>query len=146
MIVVSNGLHAIKTKTQYQYLCHFMSKSFCTHPQTIVPSMETMKQYFYFQNNRPVASVSYREIGNLYCKRNQHHNVLYNIATADAYRRKGIMKKLLQSIIHDLKARGKRHINLEVMNHNLPAIRLYQKLGFRVVHSCHNILLMRIRL
>ena len=146
MIVISNGLQAITTKPQYQYLCKFMSNSFCTHPHNIISSMENMKQYFYFRNNRPVASVSYRELGDVHCKRYLHHNVLYNIATSDTYRRKGIMMRLLHSIIHDLKAKGKRHINLEVLKSNVPAVRLYHKLGFRVIASCNNILLMRIRL
>ena len=55
---------------------------------------------------------------------------MMNIAVAPAYRRQGIAEKLISMLIVRLKDRGSYSLTLEVRASNIPAIGLYQKLGF----------------
>ncbi len=61
-----------------------------------------------------------------------------NIAVAPAFRGYGIGEKLMQTIIDDAKQKGLQWITLEVRSRNIPAITLYQKLGFSIVGSRKN--------
>jgi ribosomal-protein-alanine N-acetyltransferase len=58
---------------------------------------------------------------------------ILNIATHPNHRRRGIGKLLLQAALADARQRGVRSASLEVRSSNLPAILLYQSLGFREV-------------
>ena len=58
---------------------------------------------------------------------------MMNIAVAPAYRRQGIAEKLISMLIVQLKDRGSYSLTLEVRASNIPAIGLYQKLGFTQV-------------
>ena len=58
---------------------------------------------------------------------------MMNIAVAPAYRRQGIAEKLISMLIVQLKERGSNSLTLEVRASNIPAIGLYQKLGFSQV-------------
>lgn len=58
---------------------------------------------------------------------------MMNIAVAPAYRRQGIAEKLISMLIVQLKERGSNSLTLEVRASNIPAIGLYQKLGFTQV-------------
>ena len=55
---------------------------------------------------------------------------MMNIAVAPAYRRQGIAETLISMLIVQLKERGSNSLTLEVRVSNIPAIGLYQKLGF----------------
>lgn len=56
---------------------------------------------------------------------------LYSIAVREEYRERGIGKKLLRTIIEKARKTGFREIYLEVRVDNLPAIKLYEKMGFK---------------
>ena len=56
-----------------------------------------------------------------------------NIVVKKKFRKKGIGNKLLQDLIKIAKEKGKIEITLEVNNINLPAIKLYEKNGFKKV-------------
>ena len=58
---------------------------------------------------------------------------IMNIAVHPDWRRNGIAEKLIDSLIAELKNRGSRALMLEVRVSNVPAIALYEKLGFRQV-------------
>lgn len=58
---------------------------------------------------------------------------MMNIAVAPAYRRQGIAETLISMLIVQLKDRGSYSLTLEVRASNIPAIGLYQKLGFTQV-------------
>lgn len=58
---------------------------------------------------------------------------IMNIAVHPDWRRNGIAEKLIDSLIAELKNRGSRALMLEVRVSNIPAIALYEKLGFRQV-------------
>lgn len=55
---------------------------------------------------------------------------MMNIAVAPLYRRKGIAEALILELNEKLRERGSICLLLEVRASNLPAIRLYEKLGF----------------
>lgn len=58
---------------------------------------------------------------------------LTNVATAPAARRKGLGERVLRALMEEARRRGVTHFSLEVRESNFPAIRLYEKLGFRAV-------------
>lgn len=56
-----------------------------------------------------------------------------NIVVKKNFRKKGIGSKLLENLIMLAKEAGKEKISLEVNSTNLPAIKLYEKNGFKNV-------------
>lgn len=55
---------------------------------------------------------------------------MMNIAVSPDHRRKGIARKLIEQLIVDLKERGAVCLVLEVRASNVPAISLYESMGF----------------
>ena len=53
-----------------------------------------------------------------------------NVAVHPDHRRKGIAEALIGKLVSELKARGSHALMLEVRDSNVPAISLYEKLGF----------------
>jgi N-acetylglutamate synthase len=60
---------------------------------------------------------------------------LYDIVTAPAARGQGYGTQLLHALLAWGKTNGAQHAYLQVMNNNLPAQRLYDKLGFREIYQ-----------
>ncbi len=56
-----------------------------------------------------------------------------NVAVDPQYRRRGVAKRLLEALTEGLKARGITSLALEVRASNVPAVSLYEKLGFAQV-------------
>lgn len=57
---------------------------------------------------------------------------LLKVATASAYKRKGVATLLLEDLFSQCSSRGCSKIYLEVRQHNKTALNLYDKLGFTV--------------
>lgn len=55
---------------------------------------------------------------------------MMNVAVAPAYRRRGIARKLVETLVTELSKCGNHCLTLEVRASNAPAIALYQSLGF----------------
>lgn len=53
-----------------------------------------------------------------------------NVAVEKSVRRQGIAQRMLLALMQAGKERGIKHFTLEVRSNNMPAIRLYEKLGF----------------
>lgn len=137
MIIRSKGLDALDDK-QLLFLSKFLTKSFnTTCANDLLTLMDQMEQYFFIKNKKPVAVVSFRKRGYLSCTNTYYTNVLYNVATAHYYRKRGYMKKLLKHIIKEKKTkRENKYLHLEVLKKNHKAIHLYKKLGFQVIYEC----------
>ncbi|GAA0480225.1 ribosomal protein S18-alanine N-acetyltransferase [Tatumella punctata] len=58
---------------------------------------------------------------------------LFNIAVDPDFQRRGYARQLLEHLINELAARGILTLWLEVRESNLPAIALYEQLGFNQV-------------
>jgi len=56
-----------------------------------------------------------------------------NVATALEARRRGVARALMEQTVEEGRRRGSRLATLEVRRSNLPAIALYQALGYREV-------------
>ena len=55
---------------------------------------------------------------------------MMNVAVHPVFRRKGIAEALVNALVEALKTKGSRCLTLEVRASNVPAITLYEKLGF----------------
>ena len=55
---------------------------------------------------------------------------MMNVAVHPDFRRKGVAEALVAGLVEELKCRGSRSLALEVRASNIPAIGLYEKLGF----------------
>ena len=55
---------------------------------------------------------------------------MMNVAVHPDFRRKGIAEALVNTLVNNLKKMGSRCLTLEVRASNVPAIALYEKLGF----------------
>lgn len=58
---------------------------------------------------------------------------MMNLAVRESYRRSGVGRALVEALIEALRAVGSECLTLEVRFSNLPAIRLYESLGFSQV-------------
>ncbi|MBR6761108.1 MAG: ribosomal protein S18-alanine N-acetyltransferase [Oscillospiraceae bacterium] len=58
---------------------------------------------------------------------------MMNVAVHPDYRRNGIAQDLVAALVTHLKQNGSHSLTLEVRASNLPAQKLYQKLGFQLV-------------
>ncbi len=58
---------------------------------------------------------------------------IHNLATLPGARRRGVARSLLDTALDRARSRGAATAHLEVRSKNLPAIALYEKLGFRRV-------------
>lgn len=97
-------------------------------------SMQFAAQAADYQQNYPGASFSVVEqagvgIGRLYVDRRSDEIHLIDIALLPAYRGSGIGTRLLQGFQQEARATGKK-LTIYVEQFN-PALRLYQRLGFR---------------
>lgn len=61
--------------------------------------------------------------------------VIGNVATHPAHRNRGIASALMGAILQYAQTRGARHIALQVVDGNAPALHLYEKYGFISVGS-----------
>lgn len=58
---------------------------------------------------------------------------LVDLETADEHRRQGLATFLLSEVFRHLQAEGVSLVEVQTMEHNAAALRLYEKLGFRLV-------------
>lgn len=55
---------------------------------------------------------------------------LYHLETKEAFRRQGLATRLICEVARDITAQGAKLLRLQVSSRNIPAERLYRKLGF----------------
>lgn len=69
----------------------------------------------------------------------EKQSVISSIATDSNFRGKGFAERLLKGSIEEMKVNGISSVLLYVNIDNLPAIKLYEKIGFRVIKQVENI-------
>jgi ribosomal protein S18 acetylase RimI-like enzyme len=62
---------------------------------------------------------------------------LYDVLTPPEHRRRGHAKALCLALLHAAQQQGMRHAYLQVSDDNLPAIALYEQLGFVLAYRYH---------
>jgi ribosomal-protein-alanine N-acetyltransferase len=77
-----------------------------------------------------LAAVGERVVGYIVYWTLPHEVDVHNVAVEPSYRRRGIGRLLLQSIIDEAEHHGLERVTLEVRKSNQPAQLLYQCLGF----------------
>lgn len=60
---------------------------------------------------------------------------IFDIVVAEAYRRQGHGRQLIANLLQFARASGVKKAYLQVMTDNIPAIRLYAKLGFQEIYQ-----------
>ncbi len=66
-------------------------------------------------------------------------SVIYSISVDRNFRRKGFGGKLLKESIKEMRLNGVSSVPLYVNTKNLPAIHLYEKIGFRKINEIRDI-------
>jgi ribosomal-protein-alanine N-acetyltransferase len=66
-------------------------------------------------------------------------SVIYSIATDNKFRGEGYGRRLLEESIKEMKLNGIYSILLYVDVKNIPAIKLYKKMGFQIIKKTKNI-------
>jgi ribosomal-protein-alanine N-acetyltransferase len=69
----------------------------------------------------------------------EKQSVISSIATDSNFRGKGFAEKLLRNSIEEMKVNGISSVLLYVNVNNLPAIKLYKKIGFKETREVKNI-------
>ena len=85
-----------------------------------------VKDYAYFF----VAEIDKEIVGYVGLYKMGNDGDITNIGISSLHRRKGIGYKLMSSVLDFAKRENMEHITLEVRESNIPAIALYEKLGF----------------
>jgi ribosomal protein S18 acetylase RimI-like enzyme len=85
-------------------------------------NVDPFASYAYFRENRPVAVV-------LVARRDWTSRIAA-MAVAPEARGKGLGKRIMRGVIGEAVERGDRSVVLEVFEHNTPAVKLYEGLGF----------------
>ena len=85
-----------------------------------------VKDYAYFF----VAEIDKEIVGYVGLYKMGNDGYITNIVISSLHRRKGIGYKLMSSVLDFAKRENMEHITLEVRESNIPAIALYEKLGF----------------
>lgn len=79
------------------------------------------------------ASISYIEVMPTFSHPSGNRAHLMNVYTNARYRRQGIARKLVQTLINEAKQRGVTEISLDAADSGRP---LYETLGFRASDEC----------
>ena len=96
---------------------------------------------YFAESDNQLAGVIWMAEREPFWKFNEKHVWVYNIHVAPQNRRKGIACKLLVRAEEWTKQRGLNQIGLHVVDHNAPALRLYESMGYNMLaqnnHSCY---------
>ena len=87
--------------------------------------VDPFASYVYFGESKPVAV--------LLVARRGWNSRIAAMAVAPEARGRGLGKRIMQNAVDEAVERGDRSVLLEVFEHNTPAVKLYEGLGFRPV-------------
>ena len=78
------------------------------------------------QDGKPIGLINFMR------QRDEPEWYIGNITVLPSHRRRGIARQLVKAALDDLRARKARIAILDVVDGNLPALRLYQEMGFEI--------------
>lgn len=70
--------------------------------------------------------------GECYLRAEGESAYIYGVLTYEKFKKKGYAFLMLKNLLNYLKEKGMERVTLEVFSKNIPAIKLYKKLGFKV--------------
>ena len=110
-------------------------------PKKLVKYSKNSRNIFYVIKNRDkvVGYCIYYLKPTFSFKGFEKQSVIYSIATDRNFRGMGFAERLLENSIEEMKLNGISSILLYVNVNNFPAIRLYEKTGFRAIKEVKNI-------
>lgn len=110
-------------------------------PEKLVKYSKNFRNIFYVIKSRDkiVGYCIYYLKPTLSLKGFEKQSVIYSIATDRNFRGRGFAERLLRSSIEEMKVNRISSILLYVNINNLPAIQLYEKIGFREIKQVKNI-------
>lgn len=87
---------------------------------------DALRGFLYEEDGKPVGLINFMR------QRDEPEWYVANVTVLPAHRRKGIARQLVDASIAELRNRQAKTALLEVVDENLPAVQLYQSLGFEI--------------
>lgn len=87
-----------------------------------------VKFFVYYKDQKPVAFISYYHESPLFGK-------IQFVDVDEQYQRQGIAKKMIRSVIDRMRGEGIRSIEIVTRLINIPALTLYEKIGFKKLYD-----------
>ena len=87
---------------------------------------DVLRGFIYEEQGKPVGLINFMR------QRDEPEWYVANVTVLPAHRRKGIARQLVDASIAELRNRHAKTALLEVVDENLPAVQLYQSLGFEI--------------
>ncbi len=87
---------------------------------------DVLRGFIAEENGAPAALINYSR------QREEPEWYIANVTVLPAFRRRGLARQLVEKTLKDLRARQAHTILLDVLDENLPAIKLYESIGFDI--------------
>lgn len=87
---------------------------------------DIMRGFIAEADGKPVGLINYMR------QRDEPEWYIANVTVLPSHRRRGIARRLVQAVLDDLRVRQAGLAILDVVDENLPAVRLYQEMGFEI--------------
>jgi ribosomal protein S18 acetylase RimI-like enzyme len=100
----------------------------------VSPSLRQMLTGYVWEEDGAIIGVA-----NIFRQGSTPRGYIANVAVLPEHRRKGIARKLTEACVDHARKRGDKTVTLDVIAENLPALQLYEKLGFETFASRHDL-------
>jgi RimJ/RimL family protein N-acetyltransferase len=130
VLIFTKNIHLLKNALLFRgyglkFLCKFLFGGYGFNKKLFHKIISTLKKRP--NPRRPVSS----------CKINLPRPKIISIVVAKDNRQQGIGIKLMEIAMEQLSQQGAEALHLLVLKNNLPAVKMYEKIGFKVVgESC----------
>jgi len=122
-----------ENSTLFKLTLRSLKKKYVKYFRTTSEDIEIYNKYI-LEGNSFGAYYDNELVGFAICEEHKWNNSLYlsSLLVSQKERQKGIGKLLIEKIIEHAKTKKFRLIELETQNTNVPAIKFYQKQGFKI--------------
>jgi ribosomal protein S18 acetylase RimI-like enzyme len=87
---------------------------------------DIMRGFIAEEDGKPVGLINFMR------QRDEPEWYIANVTVLPSHRRRGLARQLVTAVLDDLRTRKARIAILDVVDKNLPAVRLYQEMGFEI--------------